>query len=53
MRVKNVMSVISVSPQASVAEALDTMTRSRLSGLPVIDDAGTLVGVVSEADPAL
>jgi hypothetical protein len=34
------------SAQASVAEALDTKTRSRLSGLPVIDDAGTWVGVV-------
>jgi CBS domain-containing protein len=52
MRVKDVMTknVVSVSPQASVAEALDTMTRSRLSGLPVIDDAGALVGVVSEGD---
>lgn len=52
MRVKDVMTrnVVSVSPQASVAEALDTMTRSHLSGLPVIDEAGSLVGVVSEAD---
>jgi CBS domain-containing protein len=52
MRVKDVMTknVVSVSPQATVAEALDTMTRSNLSGLPVIDDAGSLVGVVSEAD---
>jgi len=52
MRVKDVMSkqVIGVSPQASVAEALDIMTRSRLSGLPVIDESGSLVGVVSEAD---
>jgi CBS domain-containing protein len=52
MRVKDAMTknVVSVSPQATVAEALDTMTRSRLSGLPVIDDAGRLVGVVSEAD---
>src|SRR5271170_7946238 len=52
MRVKDVMSkeVIGVSPQASVAEALDIMTRSRLSGLPVIDESGSLIGVVSEAD---
>jgi CBS domain-containing protein len=52
MRVKDVMAknVVSVSPQASVAEALETMTRSHLSGLPVIDDGGSLVGVVSEAD---
>ena len=52
MRVKDVMTkkVVSVSPQATVAEALDTMTRSNLSGLPIIDAAGALVGVVSEAD---
>jgi CBS-domain-containing membrane protein len=52
MRVKDVMTkkVISVSPKASVADALDIMTRSRLSGLPVIDETGSLVGIVSEAD---
>jgi CBS domain-containing protein len=52
MRVKDVMTknVVSVSPQTSIAEALDIMTRSHLSGLPVIDNAGALVGVVSEAD---
>jgi CBS domain-containing protein len=52
MRVKDVMAknVVSVSPQTSVADALDTMTRSHLSGLPVIDESGALVGIVSEAD---
>jgi CBS domain-containing protein len=42
--------VVSVPPQATIAEAHDTMIRSHLSGVPVIDDAGSLVGVVSEAD---
>ncbi len=52
MRVKDVMrkKIESVSPQASVAEALETMTRAKLSGLPVIDETGSLVGIVSEAD---
>jgi CBS domain-containing protein len=52
MRVKDVMTknVTSVTPQASVAEALDVMTRSRISGLPVVDETGALVGIVSEAD---
>jgi CBS-domain-containing membrane protein len=52
MRVKDVMTkkVISVSPEASVADALDIVTRSRFAGLPVIDEKGSLVGVVSEAD---
>jgi CBS domain-containing protein len=52
MRVKDVVTkkAISVSPQATVAEALDTMMRSRVSGLPVIDETGSLVGIISEAD---
>jgi CBS domain-containing protein len=52
MRVKDVMShdVIGVSPLATVAEALDIMRRARVSGLPVIDETGTLVGIISEAD---
>jgi CBS domain-containing protein len=52
MRVKDVMTknVTSITPQATVAEALDVMTRSRISGLPVIDETGGLVGIVSEAD---
>ena len=43
-------SVVSISPSTTIAEALDTMVRSRLSGLPVIDDVGRLVGMVSEGD---
>jgi CBS domain-containing protein len=52
MRVKDAMTrkVIGVSPQTTVAEALEIMTRSRLSGLPVIDETGSLVGIISEAD---
>jgi CBS domain-containing protein len=52
MRVKDAMTkpAIGVLPQASVSEALDKMTRSRFSGLPVINEAGSLVGIVSESD---
>ena len=52
MRVRDVMTekIVSIAPDASVAEALDVMTNSHLSGLPVIDAAGNLVEIVSEAD---
>ena len=52
MRVKDVMTrkVVSVLPRASVAEALDLMVRSHVSGLPVIDETASLVGMVSEGD---
>src|SRR5579864_581596 len=51
MRVKDVMAknVVSVSPRATVAEALGAMVRANVSGLPVIEN-GALVGIVSEAD---
>jgi CBS domain-containing protein len=51
MRVKDVMTkkVVGVRPQASVAEAVDLMLASHVSGLPVIED-GRLVGLISEAD---
>jgi len=50
MRVEDLMTrkVVSVLPRASVAEALDLMVRSHVSGLPVIDETAALVGVVSE-----
>ena len=52
MRVKDVMTkkVLSILPRASVGQALDAMVRSHLSGLPVVDETGLLVGIVSEAD---
>lgn len=52
MQVSQVMStnVISIQAEASIAEAIDLMLRSRISGLPVVDAAGTLVGVLSEGD---
>ena len=52
MRVRDTMSkgVVSVAPKAPITEALDIMVRSHLSGLPVIDEAGRLVGMVSEGD---
>jgi CBS domain-containing protein len=39
-----------IAPQASVAEAVRSMLDARVSGLPVVDDAGRLVGVITEGD---
>ncbi len=52
MRVKDVMTrkVAGISPQATIAEAVDLMVRMNVSGLPVIDATGTLVGMLSEGD---
>jgi CBS domain-containing protein len=52
MKVKDVMTapVISVEPDASIWEAVRIMLQRHISGLPVIDKGGRLVGMVSEGD---
>jgi len=39
-----------ISQTGSVAEAEELMARHRVSGLPVVDQDGSLVGVVSQTD---
>ncbi|KAF0912238.1 hypothetical protein E2562_013191 [Oryza meyeriana var. granulata] len=39
-----------VTPATSVDEALETLVQYKISGFPVIDDNGKLVGVVSDYD---
>jgi len=41
---------IVVQPQTPIKEAIKILAEQRISGLPVVDDAGKLVGVISETD---
>jgi len=52
MRAHQIMTrdVVTVSPHATIEEAAKIMLRMHISGLPVMDDAGALVGMVSESD---
>jgi CBS domain-containing protein len=52
MRIKDVMTheVVTVQPGASLKEAARLLVDRRVSGLPVVDSAGRLLGVLSEAD---
>ncbi|MEQ1867249.1 MAG: CBS domain-containing protein [Micropepsaceae bacterium] len=52
MNVGDIMTreVISVSPQTTVADAASLMLRERVSGLPVINSAHALIGIVTEGD---
>jgi CBS domain-containing protein len=43
-------SVLSVTPNASLVEAIRLMLGNHISGLPVIDEAGQLVGILTEGD---
>ncbi len=42
--------VVSISPDAGVLEAVRLMLQNHISGLPVVDASGALVGVVTEGD---
>jgi CBS domain-containing protein len=42
--------VISVLPGASAQEAAQILYCNRISGLPVVDDLGRIIGVITEAD---
>jgi acetoin utilization protein AcuB len=52
MKVKDVMArnPISIDPQALVGTALDVMRTKHIRHLPVVDEAGALVGVVTDRD---
>jgi CBS-domain-containing membrane protein len=52
MLVREVMTatVVTVSPEASVKRATELLDEHSVTALPVVDDQGRLVGVVSEAD---
>jgi CBS domain-containing protein len=52
MRAHQIMtrSVITIAPDATILEAANTMLQHHISGLPVVDTAGKLVGIVSEGD---
>ena len=52
MKARDVMvsPVITVKPNASVPEVARTLLDSRISAVPVVDDKGKLVGIVSEGD---
>src|SRR5437763_13345736 len=52
MRVKDVMTVkvISIGADEPVLKAARLMLQNRISGLPVLDKEGELIGIVTEGD---
>ena len=52
MKASDIMTraVVSVSAETSIAEAARLMVLRHISGLPVIDTAGAVVGIVTEGD---
>jgi CBS-domain-containing membrane protein len=52
MKAKDVMTerVISIAPEANVLQAARLMLQNRVSGLPVVDDNGAVLGILTEGD---
>ncbi len=42
--------VISLKPEQTIGDAINTFVQNRISGAPVIDEAGELVGILSQRD---
>ena len=41
---------ITVKPETPLQDAIKLLAENRISGLPVVDDTGKLIGVISESD---
>jgi len=52
VRVADLMTIdpITVAFDATIEKAEDLMRRHRVTGLPVVDEAGRLIGVISQTD---
>jgi len=52
MEARQVMTspTITISPAATLRQAIELMLEKRISGLPVVDEIGQLVGLISEGD---
>jgi CBS domain-containing protein len=49
---KNIMTldVVTILPDASIGELSKILLKNKVSGVPVVDEEGKLVGIVTEAD---
>ncbi len=52
MKVSDVMTrtLVTTRPEASLEDAVNLMVEARVSGLPVVDSEGALIGIITEGD---
>lgn len=52
VKVKEYMSrkLVTLRPDTNVVEAMDVLLKAKISGAPVVDESGQLVGILSEVD---
>ena len=42
--------LVSFAPDTNVVEAMDSFLKNRISGAPIVDAEGNMVGILSEVD---
>ena len=42
--------LVTFSPDTNVVEAMDSFLKHRISGAPIVDDDGNMIGILSEVD---
>ena len=42
--------VVTISPDALIVDAAELMTGNKIAGLPVVDETGSVIGIVTESD---
>jgi CBS domain-containing protein len=52
LKAKDVMTkeVLTIGPEATLAEAIEVLIEKKISGMPVVNDSGEVVGIISEKD---
>jgi CBS-domain-containing membrane protein len=52
LKVKDIMStnIVSVKPETEIIEAAKLLLENRFNGLPVLNDAGKVVGIICQSD---
>ena len=52
LKVREIMitNVVTAKPDTTVGELADILAKNKISGVPVVDDQGRVLGMVSEAD---
>lgn len=52
LKVKDIMTkeVITISPEANIAKAVEILLGHHINGLPVVDDNGKLLGIICQSD---
>ncbi len=52
LKAKDIMTkdVITIEPEVTLDKAIKKLVKNKISGMPVVDDSGKMIGIISEKD---